>query len=294
MKLFLTLATALLCALNARSQQTLAEYDWAKLASQIHGAAVVTIDGRQALKIENTNDAPLQLTLLNIEHPPITQKIYSLPGEIRYDNVKGDGFLELWNYFSSPGQPEARYFSRTLGDDGPMKKISGTSSWREFSLPFNSTGTSNPPTRLQFNLYLPGRGTVYLGPVKLAQYSNSNLTAALTPSNAWWSDRTAGLVGGYGGGFIGILCSICALLAYKGKARAFVTSVLLVLSGFGGVLATLACLALIQHQPYAVWFPLTLGALLLRGICPYRLRTFQKQYNDLELRRIASLDASSA
>jgi hypothetical protein len=290
MKRFLTLLTAILFAHHAHSQQTLAEYDWQKLASQIPGASVVQLDGRQALKIENTNDAPLQVSLLSIDHPPITQKIYSIRGEIRYDDVKGDGYLEMWSYFP----PEAHYFSRALADSGPLKKIHGNSSWREFNLPFDATGASNSPTRLEFNLHLAGHGTVYLSPLKLIQYSGPDLSAVLTPSGAWWSDRTAGLVGGSGGALTGIIASLCALLAYKGRARAFVTSTLLFLSGLGGLLAILACLALIQHQPYAVWFPLTLGAILLLCICPYRLRQFQKHYDDLELRRMASLDASGA
>jgi hypothetical protein len=51
-----------------------------------------------------------------------------------------------------------------------MGRISGTSSWRPISLPFDRTGTTNSPTRLEINIFLPGRGTVFLGPARLIQF----------------------------------------------------------------------------------------------------------------------------
>ena len=52
-----------------------------------------------------------------------------------------------------------------------MAKISGTSSWRAFTLPFDRTGTTHAPTRLDLNIFLPGRGIVLLGPMRLMQRS---------------------------------------------------------------------------------------------------------------------------
>jgi hypothetical protein len=130
----------------------------------------VKLDGRTVLKIENTNDAPLLLSIFKIESPTITSTNYAVLGEIRYENVQGSGYLEMWNYFPplSPGIPEGPYFSRTLGEagSGPMGRISGTSSWRPFALPFALTGTTNP-THLEINIFLPGRGVVWLGPPRL-------------------------------------------------------------------------------------------------------------------------------
>ena len=98
--------------------------------------------------------------------------LYAVSGEIKYENVSSDGYLEMWSVFppAHSGLPEERYFSRTLGESGPSGKISGTSSWREFSLPFNRTGASNPPTRLELNIYLPGRGVVFIAQPKLNQF----------------------------------------------------------------------------------------------------------------------------
>ena len=155
------------------SAQTIAEFDWQKLkeAGGLLGGIPLNLDGRTVLKIENTNDAPLQLTIFKIEKPRIQSATYAVLGEIKYDNVQGSGYLEMWNYFPpvSPGLPEGQYFSRTLGEagSGPMGRISGTSSWRPFALPFDRTGTTNSPTRLEINIFLPGRGVVWLGPPRL-------------------------------------------------------------------------------------------------------------------------------
>src|SRR5260370_38705318 len=113
----------------------------------------------------------------------------------------------MWNHFrtAKPGSREEKYFSRTLGESGPMRKITGTSKWREFKLPFDRTGASNAPVRLQFNLVLRGRGTVYLSPVKLVEYPG-----AKSAERAWWTDQAAGWWGGLGGGLIGCLGSLRA------------------------------------------------------------------------------------
>jgi hypothetical protein len=154
-------------------QQILPEFDWSKLAAEgrILNGVPVTVDGRTALKIENTSDAPLQLALLKIEKPPITAMRYAVTGEIKYENVQGDGYLEMWNDFAAAG----RFFTRTLAPagQGPIGQISGTSSWRAFALPFDHTGTAGAPTRLEVNIFLPGRGVVFLGSVKLMQSANA-------------------------------------------------------------------------------------------------------------------------
>jgi serine/threonine protein kinase len=153
--------------------QSIVEYDWQKLrdAGKLLGGTPVKMDGRTVLKIQNTNDAPLQVPILKIEEPAITSTTYAVLGEIQYENVQGSGYLEMWNYFPplNPDLPESQYFSRTLGEagSGPMGIISGTSSWRAFSLPFDRTGTTNRPTRLEINIFLPGRGVVWLGPPRL-------------------------------------------------------------------------------------------------------------------------------
>jgi hypothetical protein len=220
--------------------------------------------------------------------------LYAIAGEIKYEGVKGDGFLEMWNCYppAKPGMFEKKYFSRTLDASGELGKITGTSGWRQFTLPFDRTGGTAKPTRLEINLILPGQGTVYLGPIKLVEYEgNLGLQKPRGAAGAWWSDRAAGWIGGIGGSVLGCLGSILAVLAAKGRNRGFVvwTSVTLILMGVFSVIVGIAAVAV--GQPYAVWFPLLLLGVLLLAILPLRLRQYQRGYEDLELRRMASMDA---
>jgi hypothetical protein len=276
------------CVAGCVGQQTLAEYDWGKQADadQFLAGKPATVDGRLALKLSNTNDTPLQVQLLKINQPPISKKVYAITGEIRYEGVRGEGYLEMWNCYPStkPGMMEGRYFSRTLGESGPMGRISGTSSWRAFTLPFDRTGTTATPARLEINLFLPAQGTVYVGPLKLVEYAGSLMDAGAPQANAWWSDRQAGLIGGIGGATIGCLASLLALLAARGLARSFVLGMLQGLLGLGAVSLVAGIVALCVKQPYGVWMP------LLLAIIPPRLRQLQRQYAELELRRMSSMD----
>lgn len=276
------------------AQRTLSEYDWSKLAQagQLLGGVAVAVDGKATLKLANTNETPLRAQLLKISNPPITRKLYAIVGEIKYEGVHGDGYLEMWNYFppEKTGMPEGSYFSRTLGESGEMGKITGTSNWRRFMLPFDRTGTSLLPTRLEINLFLPAQGTVYLGPLKLVEYSGT-FSSAQGGRSAWWPDWAGGLIGGIGGAVLGCLGSLLAWLAAKGKAQGFVIVSLKLLIALGVFSLVVAFIAINLRQPYGVWFvPLLLGVILL-AILPYRLKQYQKMYADSEMRRMAAMDA---
>ena len=110
-------------------------------------------------------DAATQ-TVLPLDKPAIDGPRYALAGQVRYEGIEGIGYLEMWSHFPDGG----RYFSRTLGDAGPMMKLQGTSGWRAFTLPFDATGAP-APTKLVFNVVLPGRGVVYLGSLQLVDVS---------------------------------------------------------------------------------------------------------------------------
>ncbi len=295
MKAILVLGSYLSLVATCSAQTVVAEYDWQKLAQngQLRGGEAASVDGKSALKIVNRNETPLQLQLLKIPKPPISKKLYAITGEVRYDGIRGDGYLEMWNFFPplQSGMPQGQYFSRTLGVGGEMGKLSGTSDWRAFMLPFDSTGGSGSPTRLEINIFLPAQGTVFLGPVKLVEYTGSLASMGIASSNAWWSDRAAGMVGGIGGGVIGCLGGLLGWLAWKGQARRFVVAASWLLIGLGVALGLAAVVALSEKQRYAVWFPLVLGGVLLLGIIPFRLRKFLKHYKDLELRRMMAIDA---
>lgn len=173
---------------SAQKGIVLAEYDWSKLASEhrIGGGELVTKDGRSALKIENTKDTPMQVRILTIDNPPVRATLYAMSGEIRYDNVQGAAYLEMWNEF-----PNGRFFSRTLGapGSGGMSQLSGTSTWRDFLLPFDRTGTDGLPKRLEVNLFLPGRGTVFVGQIKLTEFVTPDDTIEASDANVGKNDH---------------------------------------------------------------------------------------------------------
>ncbi len=169
--------TGLIKSVNASEnppEKILAVYDWKSLAAEgrIGDRVPQTLDGHTVLKFENLKDEPLQAHLLTIEKPPINATKYALKGVIRYEDVKGPAYLEMWSVF-----PNGRYFARTLGTPGSgrMSQLAGTSSWREFTLPFDSTGES-APTRIEVNLFLPGRGVVFVGPLSLVEVSSMEST----------------------------------------------------------------------------------------------------------------------
>lgn len=267
-------------------------YDWKALASS--GTVLPgTVSGNETafLEVENTNSTELRLTLLKIENPPITSMQYAVNGEIAYENVKGDGFLELWSLFAprKPGAREERYFTRTLGRSGDMGIISGTSAMRPFSLVFDRTGTAQAPIRFEINLILPGPGKVRIGPLKLVEYASSGKASA--SSSAWWSENTGGWIGGIGGAGLGLLGGLLSFLGLKQKAQGFVIGTTQALIGVGGCSAVAGSVALATGQPYWVWSPLILVAAILLCVLPFRLRTYRHLYAEIEMRRMTAADA---
>jgi len=276
-------------------QQVLAEYDWSKLAQTggpLKGELSV-VGGRTALRVANTNDTPLQAQILKIAKPAITKTLYAIEGEVKCERVRGAGYLEMWNYYPpvNAGGPEAGYFSRTLAESGEMGKLTGSSDWRHFRLPFDHTGVSSAPLRLEVNVVLPGQGTVYLGSLKLVEYKGSLVANQAGAADAWWADRAGGLIGGITGGVLGCLGSLLAWLAAKGKARGFVLASLKLLIGLGAASIAVGLLAMTLRQPFSVWsVPLLIGVIVL-GILPFRLKQYERDYQELELRRMTAVDA---
>ena len=188
----LAVACTVLAAPLHAQEKLVTEYPWKALVEQGKAdASLVREDPKRGAvcAVVNPVSQPLRKTLLVVESPAITTDFYRLSGEIRYEGVEGDSYLEMWSTFppATPGGSERNYFSRTLAEDNQMGKIHGTSDWREFSLPFNAAGSGAHPIRLTFNLVLVGKGTVSVSGMKLWQTNNS--AASFLPN---WTMRFAG------------------------------------------------------------------------------------------------------
>ena len=225
------------------------------------------------------------LTLARLERPALRTSVWALTGEVRYEDVQGQGYLEMWNLFPGGG----RYFSRTLAERGPMGALSGSSGWRAFVLPFTSRPDLPAPVALEVNLVLPGRGAVEIGPLRLVQYSPGDDPLALA-TGAWWSDRQAGLLGGIVGGGLGLLGGLIGWLASRGRGRGFVLAASAAIVALGALAAAAGIVALLRAQPYGVWYPLVLLGVLSLGVMGLGHRRLRARYDEVELRRLRALD----
>jgi hypothetical protein len=283
--LFLLSAMILTAAARA-DEQVISTFSWKELADAGKlTAGTLTGAPDNALKIENRGPGAMSATVLTIEQPKITTDFYAVTGEVRYVNVEGDGFLEMWSHFGET----AAYFSRTLGVTGPMAKLTGTSDWRAFMLPFDAKGASSRPSKLVVNVQLPGKGSVFLRDLKLVQSTSFDAAATQT---GWWSARSAGIIGGVGGALVGCLGALIEWLAARNKARRFVVNTARVLIGAGTASALGGLAAVALRQPYQVWYALLLLGVLVVMIFPFRLRRYQDRYREFELRRMTSMDAT--
>jgi hypothetical protein len=204
---------------------------------------------------------------------------YAFEGRIRYEGVEGEGYLEMWSYFPDG----SKYFTRTLAPSGPQGVLSGDSGWRSFSLPFSTNG-GPAPSRLDLNVVLPGSGVVTIGPLHLVRLDDI----------AWWSDRTAGALGGGAGALIGVLGATIGALAARRRGRAAVLAAMKVLFACGVALLVVGLIAVIRDQPYAVVFPLLLLGTILVAVFGGGYRSTRRAYEAAELRKMQAMDRASA
>jgi hypothetical protein len=228
--------------------------------------------------------------LIEISDPGISSAVYALRGMIRYENVKGDGFLQLDNHFGARGT----FFTKSLASAGPLERISGSSDWRLFVLPFyansgDQAGSTSPlPEKLSLGLFLPGSGTVSIRGVGLYQYASGEDPLQLT--GQWISNRNASLLGAIGGCLIGLWGAMIGVASSRGKARSFVLGsakalLLIGIASLGGGVAAIAA-----AQSYAVYFPLLLIGTILVAVTGKLRGTLSARYEQLELKRMQSMD----
>ncbi len=261
---------------------------WA-VASTAFGQEVVReFSSPELEKIENTTDQPKTVTLLDVKDPGVTTFRYAVDGDVRYENVQGKSYLEMWSWFPD----DEMFFSRTLGTGGPMEYLEGSSGWRPFSLPFFSDAKNGSPTRIVVNVVFVGQGTVHLRNVKLQQYQSGWQNGKLHQDRpGWWTARTGALIGLIGGTIFGLLGGLIGALGGMGKARCFVLTLTATLVGLGIVSLVIGVIAVVFGQPHAVCFPLLLLGIILTAVCGGNLPSLRRRYEQIELRKMAAMDS---
>ena len=149
---------------DASDKNEVAKVEWSKLAEAKEldpQASIEKMDEQMVLKVVRDTSKPQLIPLATLKEPKILEQAYVLRGKVRVEGVVGDGYLEMWNHFPEP--KAGAFFTRTMAGSGSMGKLKGTAPWREFALPFMIDDKSYPaPNKLQVNVYLPDKGTVWL------------------------------------------------------------------------------------------------------------------------------------
>ena len=268
------------------AEEVLREISWRDLAREGKLSEENIAVSGENLKIENHKSEPTTVTAFVIEAPGITGSRYSVKGTVRYEGVEEKSYLEMLNVFPDGGE----YFSRTLDRTGPLGSLEGNSDWRPFVLPFFLNQATEGPVKLTVNVVLGGKGTVWLGPLRLVQYGPEEDPLAI--HGQWWSGRSAGLMGGIAGAMLGCLGGLVGWLGSKGKARVFVLGTMRIFKVLGGTSLVLGGVAVATSQPYAVYYPLLLIGVIMVGVAVVTSRNLQKRYEDLELRKMRAMDAT--
>ena len=285
----LAVAFCVLLASTAWGEEIVRRIDWQELAAANalkSGTVVGAEEGARgrSLRLVHEGIGAVTLPLLTIERPGIRTERYGLRGRVRYERVAAGGYLEMWSYL-----PEGAFFSRSLDQSGPMRRLEGSSEWRPFVLPFVNRAGGSSPQKLTFNLILAGAGSVEIGPVELVQF-----TADENPfggSSAWWSGQHAGILGAIGGSALGILGAVVGWLGSAGRAKGFVLNTLQGIAWVGIGILLLGAVAFLGGQPYGVYYPLVLLGGISATLGFFLPRSLSKRYEDLELRRMQAFDA---
>lgn len=256
---------------SVAAQEPVMQINWATSAPAsgqvVDGNAQVSADGSGGL-----------FPLIAVNVPDLGRVGFSVRGRVRYSDVAGSGYLEMWSVFADGG----RYFSRTLGAEGPMAVVTGTSDWRPFELPFFLEGAA-PPNRLEINVVLPGSGTVEIGPLEVVRLAEAG-------SGAWLPDRAVGVVGAALGSAIGVLGALVGVLVSRNRGRGFVLPVMTAAAVLGSVLIAASVAAIPAGQPPGIVFLLFVPGVILAAVFGASLPRVRRAYAEAELRRMRAMD----
>lgn len=125
-------------------------------------------------------------------------------------------------------------------------------------------------------------GTVYLRQMKLF--------GTAIGFGGWWSPEQAGLMGGIGVALIGCFGGLIGVLVSKGRARNFVLASVKYIIVLGVLLTMAGLVEAVLQQPYETWYSLLLPGVILVLVFSLNLHSVRRRYDELEIRRLTSID----
>ena len=242
-----------------------------------HATSVKGPNGEAAIEVVGSDKSSSTL-LIACAAPEFSTHQYVVRGRVKYEGIVGDGYLELLNDFGD----KKVYFSRTLGQSGGLKKLQGTSDWREFELPFHAD-PGMKPVRLSLNLVLKGEGKVI---VSQPRFSNLADSAA-----GWWTNQQSGIVGAVVGSLLGILGGLIGWSATWGKSQKLTMGLCHTGIAIGCVCLATGAIAAGLQQPFHVYYPLLLAGIISVCVIGANLRTISQRFQADEFRRMQAIDA---
>lgn len=111
---------------------------------------------------------------------------------------------------------------------------------------------------------------------------------------SWWSSQPADLIGGIGVCLIGCFGALIGWLVSKGRARNFVLAAVKYIIVLGILLMVAGLVAAVFNQPYAVWYALLLPGVILVLVFSLNRHSIQRRYDELEIRRMTSIDSKGS
>jgi hypothetical protein len=267
-------AVGLLAALvvPAGAQEPVLVIDWSTTAPAsgrvVDGAVEVSADSRGGV-----------FPLASVRPPDLGRIGYAIRGQVRYNGVVGQGYLEMWSV-AVDGQ---RFFSRTLAGGGAGAALTGSSEWRTFELPFFLRGAASP-SRLEINVVLPDTGTVTVGRLSLVRLDEAAAGGVSL-------ERAVGLIGAVVGSTIGILGGLMGWLVSRRRARRFVLGAMAAISALGIVLIAAGVVAALVGYSLSVVMLFLVGGVVMATVFGLGLPSARRTYADAELRRIRAMDA---
>ena len=242
-----------------------------------HATSVKGPNGEAAIEVIGGEKAS-STVLINCDAPELSTHQYVVRGRVQYEGIVGDGYLELQNDFGD----KKVYFTRTLSQFGGLKKLHGSSDWREFELPFHAD-PGMKPIKLSLILVLKGQGKVI---VSQPRFSNLADSAA-----AWWTNQQGGVVGGVVGSLFGILGGLIGWSATWGKSRKLTMGLCSAGIAIGCASLAVGAIAAVLQQPFHVYYPLLLAGFVSVCVIGANLRTISQRFQADEFRRIQAIDA---